>query len=237
MITEVAPAGQIIEVSEFAESVAAPAPPAAPAVRRPAYTAEAGSYDRRTRQYQHYRRRLVDMLPLSRGDVVLDVGCGTGLCLAHLVERVGPSGAVVGIDQSPEMLALADQRVAEHGWRNVTLIESAVEDVDIPVTADAALFSAVHDILRSWRALDNVLGHVKPGGWVAAAGGKWAPSWMVALNVLVRATHQPFVNDFESFDEPLRLLRQFADLHKEIDVTGGYLAVGQVRERVGASSG
>lgn len=202
-----------------------------PRGQRLAYTEQAGSYDRRTRQYQYWRRRIVDLLPLSRGSVVLDVGCGTGLCLPLLQQAVGPEGKVIGIDQSPEMLTLARRRVAYHGWENVTLIESTIEDADIPVTADAALFCAVHDILRSRRALDNVFDSVVPGGWVAAGGGKWAPPWMVGVNMVVAATHQPFVSSFDGFDEPCQLLREYVEDLKIVDVTGGYLAVGQARHR------
>src|SRR5213080_1166207 len=92
---------------------------AMPSVRRTTYTDSAHSYDARTGLYQGYRKQLVASLPLKRGDVVLDVGCGTGLCLPLLAERVGPDGTVIGIDESPEMLAEADRRVNENRWRNI----------------------------------------------------------------------------------------------------------------------
>src|SRR5919106_1078622 len=139
----------------------------------PAYSNEAPLYDSRTREFDTYRRRIVERLPLRRGDVVLDVGCGTGLCFPYLLERVGPEGAVVGVDASAEMLEVAAERVSAQGWRNVELIESAIEDAALP-TVDHALFCAVHDILQSPAALDHVLAHVRR--WVAAGGGKWAPA-------------------------------------------------------------
>ena len=62
----------------------------------------------------------------------------------------------------------------------------------IALTADAALFCAVHDIMQSPAALANVMTKLRPGAWVAAAGG-WlrgtaesgrrpvaAESWVVA---------------------------------------------------------
>jgi len=201
----------------------APAPPAA-------YGRDADTYDRRTASYQRYRRDAVDALPLRRGDVVLDVGCGTGLCFEHLLEKVGPTGHVIGVDGAAPMVELAAERVDDHGWENVTLVTAPVEDASIPGTADAALFCATHDVLQSPAALENVVGHLRPGAWVAASGGKWAPRWKAALNLVSRAVHEPFVTSFDGFERPWSLLAETVDDLRvtEVALGGGYLAVGRV---------
>src|SRR5215210_2169096 len=89
-----------------------------------AYRDEAVQYDDRTRPFQRWRELVVDELPAGPGDTILDVGCGTGLCLPLLHDKVGDQGAVVGIDQSDQMLALAADRVVDHGWHNVHLISA-----------------------------------------------------------------------------------------------------------------
>ena len=80
-------------------------------------------------------------------------------------------GVVVGVDASREMLAMAARRVADRGWRNVLLVQAPIEEAELPVVADHALFCATHDVLQSTAALDNVLSHVRDGGTVAAGGG------------------------------------------------------------------
>jgi SAM-dependent methyltransferase len=192
----------------------------------PAYSNEAPLYDSRTKGFDIYRRRIVERLPLRRGDVVLDVGCGTGLCFPFLLERVGPEGAVVGVDASPEMLKVAAERASTHGWRNVELIESTVEDAVLP-TVDHGLLCAVHDILQS-AALDHVVAHVRHG--VAAGGGKWAPSWAFAVNAGVLALHSPYVRDFAGFDRPWApLAERVPDLVvEEVAMGGGWVAGGSV---------
>ena len=85
-----------------------------------------------------------------------------------LREKVGPRGGVVGIEESPEMAAAARERIAREGWPNATVVQSPAGDARIPVTADAALFCAVHDILQSPGALRNVMNHLRPGAQVAA---------------------------------------------------------------------
>ena len=195
----------------------------------PAYCQDAARYDSRTERFGSYRRRAIDLLPLSEGDVVVDVGCGTGLCFEQLTSRVGPTGTVVGIEPAPEMRALAGSRIAHRGWSNVVLVGSPSESAEMP-TADHALFCAVHDVLQSAPALDRVLAHVRDGGGVAATGGKWAPPWAVAVNATVMAVHSPFIRDFRNFDRPWALL---ADRVPGLRVTevawgAGYLAWGRV---------
>jgi precorrin-6B methylase 2 len=60
--------------------------------------------------------------------------------LRHAAGKVGPRGGVVGIEESPEMAAVAREHIACEGWRNVTVVQSSAEDARIPLTADAALF-------------------------------------------------------------------------------------------------
>lgn len=69
-----------------------------------------------------WRARAVDALALSPGDTVVEMGCGTGVNLELLRERVGSSGRVVGIDLTPSMLHRAQRRIDRAGWDNVSLI-------------------------------------------------------------------------------------------------------------------
>jgi trans-aconitate methyltransferase len=201
--------------------------------RQPAYREHARSYDERTRAFQDYRRSVVEALPVCPGQVVLDVGCGTGLCHGSLLDKVGPQGRVVGIEESPEMVAVARERIEQEGWHNVTVVQSSAEDAQIGSIADAALFCAVHDILQSPDALRNVLSKLRPGAGVAAGGGKWAAPWMVAVNLPVMMLHAPYVRSFEGFQRPWHHLEQLlVDVHvHELALGSGYILTGQAPPR------
>jgi SAM-dependent methyltransferase len=203
-------------------------PLARQAERQPAYYEHARSYNRDTGLFQPYRHAVVEALPLKRGQVVLDVGCGTGLCCGLLRDKVGPAGTVIGIEESPEMAAVAREYIAREGWRNVTVVQSSAEDARLKVTADAALFCAVHDILQSPGGLRNVTASLRPGAWVAAGGGKWAAPVMVAVNSMVRMLHAPYVRSFSGFDRPWRFLEHLVEdvQVQEMAFGGGYVMVG-----------
>ena len=70
------------------------------------------------------RRRAIvrSALRAAPGERILDVGCGPGFYCAELLEDVTPSGAVVGVDGSAPMLALAAHRLAGHD--NAELLEA-----------------------------------------------------------------------------------------------------------------
>jgi demethylmenaquinone methyltransferase/2-methoxy-6-polyprenyl-1,4-benzoquinol methylase len=197
--------------------------------RQPAYGKRARSYERDTAAFQPYRRAVVEALPLRSGHVVLDVGCGTGLCCGLLRDKVGPGGGVVGIEESPEMAAVAREHIACAGWDNVTVVQAPAEDAEIGPAADAALFCAVHDILQSPDALRNVVTRLRPGAWVAAGGGKWAAPMMVALNSMVSLLHAPYVRDFSGFDHPWRHLEQLVEdvQVRELAFGSGYVMTGR----------
>lgn len=124
----------------------------------------AGTYDLATAWLEPYRHRAVSELRLQTGDVVLDVGCGTGMSFPPIQAAIGPEGRLVDIEPSPEMLARARARVQTAAWTNVTLLKASVEEAAVPVEADAVLFAFTHDVVRSREALVNVLGQVRPGG-------------------------------------------------------------------------
>jgi ubiquinone/menaquinone biosynthesis C-methylase UbiE len=197
-----------------------------------AYHEHAGSYERDTAAFQPYRRAVVEALPLRPGEVVLDVGCGTGLCCGLLQEKVGPEGKVVGIEGSPEMAVVARENIAREGWDNVTVIQAPAEYAEIERTADAALFCAVHDILQSSQALENIVTALRPGAWVAAGGGKWAAPVMVALNSMVSALHAPYVRSFAGFDRPWQHLEQMVEdvQVRELAFGSGYVMTGRTPE-------
>ena len=125
------------------------------------------------------RRRLVREAPQAGpGDRVLDVGCGPGFYVAELVEQVGPTGSVTGVDASPQTLELARRRT--EGRDNVALQLADATALPVPDGAfDAALSVQVLEYVTDVdAALAELHRAVAPGGRVVIWDVDWSTvSW------------------------------------------------------------
>ncbi len=195
------------------------------------YRVHAPGYDASAQRTLELRRRTLARLALQPGETVLDVACGTGLSFPLLQEGVGATGRIVGVELSPDMLALARERCAREGWRNVDLRESAMETAEIPGPVDAVLFNFTHDVLRSPSALARIFAATRPGARVAVAGMKLAPWWLAPLNLVVLAQARPYMTTFEGLGRPWSLLEPYlAGFERESVLFGtGYIGWGRVK--------
>jgi demethylmenaquinone methyltransferase/2-methoxy-6-polyprenyl-1,4-benzoquinol methylase len=113
------------------------------------------------------RRIGVDALALRHGDTVLELGAGSGRNLPYLVEAVGPTGAVIGVDLSAGMLAEARKMIVRRGFANVELIEANAATVDLDREVDAVLFSLSYSAMPDGAreaAADRAWERLRPGG-------------------------------------------------------------------------
>ncbi len=128
-------------------------------------------------QDPRWRRALVSAAAPRAGDCVLDVATGTGMVAAELLARADCS--VVGIDQSPQMLAAARARFA--GCERVELIQAQAEalpfaDASFDVLTFTYLLRYVDDPQATLLELARVL---RPGGRIASLEFG-VPPWLPA---------------------------------------------------------
>lgn len=146
------------------------------------------TYDRYARllsfgQDPRWRRFLVSRVDPKPDQTILDVASGTGAVAIELVRRSGC--AVVGVDQSPEMLAVARERVARAGLADrIRFVEAGAErlpfaDAEFDGLAFTYLLRYVRDVAATMRELARV---VRTGGAVGGLdfgvpGGMARPLW------------------------------------------------------------
>lgn len=196
------------------------------------YRALAPGYDASSERETPLRLRTIDLLQLAEGAQVLDVASGTGLSFAALVKRVGPSGRIVGVEVSPEMAAIARERVRRAGWANVQTLVGDAASVDLGrARFDAVLFHYTHDVLQAPEALAHLFAHVRPGARVAVAGLKTTHPLLVPLNLSAWWRGRKYRTTDANLRTPwVNLLRFVPDFSWETTYLGtGYVGVGTVK--------
>jgi ubiquinone/menaquinone biosynthesis C-methylase UbiE len=120
------------------------------------------------RMFEPFTRQLFREAGLRAGMRVLDVGCGSGDVALLVSELVGPTGAIVGIDQAAAAIVRARARAESQGMHNLQFVEG-----DPTLTRFDEGFDAIVGrlILMYYAdptdALRKLLQHLRPGGIVA----------------------------------------------------------------------
>lgn len=103
---------------------------------------------------------------LREGETVLDLGSGGGIDVLLSAARVGPTGRAIGLDMTPEMLALARRNAAEAGATNVEFVEGTIEAIPLPsASIDVVISNCVINLAADKpAALAEIARVLRPGG-------------------------------------------------------------------------
>src|SRR5512133_3144445 len=124
------------------------------------------------------RKQTIASLHLQPGQTVLDVACGTGRNFPLILEKIGPTGRLVGVDYTAAMLGRARERVEREGWKNVELIQADAVRIDLKQMFDTVLCTLAMGVIPDDRgALERMLAHLKPGGCLAIGDAKRSSRW------------------------------------------------------------
>ncbi len=108
---------------------------------------------------------------LIPGERVVDVGCGAGFDSLIAARFVGPTGHVIGVDMTPEMLEKARNAVAEAGLSHAEIREGYAESLPVPDSwADVVISNGVVNLCPDKPAVFGEMSRVlKPGGRIQIA--------------------------------------------------------------------
>lgn len=160
------------ELQPSAESIA-PAvdePSVHPGINDPYFRSDGPERYRRileaeSREIVQRRSEIVDAIGLRKGMVVADIGAGTGLLTTEIAQRVGTRGQVYAVDIVPEFLDLIRSRAAEHGLRNVTVLQGKEKATGLgPGSIDLAFMCDTYHHLEFPQAyMRSVFVSLRPG--------------------------------------------------------------------------
>ncbi|CAN5580756.1 hypothetical protein BH23ACT3_BH23ACT3_23220 [soil metagenome] len=107
-----------------------------------------------------------ELRDLQPGERVVDVGSGAGFDSLLAAQAVGRSGAVIGVDMTPEMLAKSRRNAERLGAGHVEFREGIAEQLPVDDGwADVVISNGVFNLCADkWSAFDEVLRVLRPGG-------------------------------------------------------------------------
>lgn len=158
-------------------------------------------YHRLSGRQFSWGKRVLTRLKLRGDELVLDAGCGTGRLTADLLEAL-PTGRVIAIDLSENMLSAARDHLARYGDRvrllACDLLHLPFEDAFDGIVSTAAF----HWVLDHDRLFAGLLRALAPGGWLEAQCGGGPKLDRLRDRASALATMPQFAQFFSGFREP-----------------------------------
>jgi ubiquinone/menaquinone biosynthesis C-methylase UbiE len=205
---------------------------------RDLYRKRAGQYDLSANAYYlmgfreaKYRKMAVSRLQLAPGDTVAEIGCGTGLNFPYLLDAVGQSGRLIGIDLTDAMLTKAKERVRHNGWQNIELVQADAAAYEFPSGIDGAISTFALTLVPEYdEIIKRVSRALRRGGRLVVADFKkpehW-PMWLIEMGVFLT---KPFGVSLDLAERrPWQVMQKHFSSVETTHVYGGfvYIATGE----------
>jgi SAM-dependent methyltransferase len=132
------------------------------------YTGDLSIFESPGRDERLQINRVMDILEITPGKTVADIGAGSGWFTVRAARRVTNTGTVYAVDINPEAIRYIDARVQKEGLHNVKTILSKSDDPELPAAkVDAVLLlKTYHEVAHPVALLRNLRASLRPGAKV-----------------------------------------------------------------------
>jgi ubiquinone/menaquinone biosynthesis C-methylase UbiE len=122
--------------------------------------------ERSSREKEEKTELMVDLLKFQPGEVVADIGAGTGYVSLKIAKRIGTNGLVYATDIQQEMIDLFDQKMKSNGITNVKGLLGAIDDAKLPPAGvdSIIMVDVYHEFDHPWEMTRSMIAGLKPGG-------------------------------------------------------------------------
>src|SRR5262244_857758 len=168
--------------------------------------------DRAERDNEEEPDHAIDVLKITKGSTVADLGAGSGYMTVKLAKKVGPEGKVFANDIQPGMLELLNKRLTKSKITNVSTILGTQDDPRLPIDAiDLVLMVDVyHELSQPQLMLRHIKASLKQGGrLVLLEYRKEDP------NIPIRPEHKMSVAEAKLEAEGFKLTKTNEDLPRQ----------------------
>jgi ubiquinone/menaquinone biosynthesis C-methylase UbiE len=124
--------------------------------------------DRAEREQEERPAEVIDALQLRGGEVVADLGAGSGYFTFRIAPRVGKKGKVLAVEIQDEMIATLRRRIAAQKIANVEIVKGAESDPHLPANSVnvVLMVDVYHELAYPFEVMTAVGKALKPGGRV-----------------------------------------------------------------------
>ncbi len=205
---------------------------------RDLYRERAGSYDIAANLYYligfreaKYRKMAISALRLKPGDTVVEIGCGTGLNFQYVLQSIGRTGRLIGVDLTDAMLEKAKFRVEKNGWGNVQLVQSDAAKYAFSSGINGIYSTFALTLIPEYEAIIERASHA------LSDGGRFVvldlrkpdrcPTWIIELGVAIT---KPFGVSLDLAErKPWEIMKKYFSNVTVTGIFGGfaYIAVGE----------
>jgi SAM-dependent methyltransferase len=132
------------------------------------YTGDLSVFDSPGREERLQINRVMDLLGITNGKNVADVGAGSGWFTVRATRRVGSGGLVYAVDINPEAIRYIGDRARKEHLQNVKTILGKADDPMLPAgSVDAVLLlKTYHEVAQPVTLLQNLRAALRPGAKV-----------------------------------------------------------------------
>lgn len=178
-----------------------------------------------------YRKMTVDALELSKGDTVVELGCGTGSNFALVLDKIGPEGKLFGVDITDKMLDQARKKIKENGWKNVELVLCDIAEYKFPEALDGIFSTGALSYSPQYdKIIKTAHEALKPGKKFVLLDFKKSEGSARIFGPILLLTTKPFAVDKEYYErQAWKSIEKYFDETSYLEGWGGflYLSVGK----------
>ena len=178
-----------------------------------------------------YRKMAISALGLKPGDTVVEIGCGTGLNFQYLIDSIGGTGQLIGVDLTDAMLVKARARIEKNGWNNVQLVQCDAAEYTFPPDINGIISTFALTLVPEYEVIiERACNALVPGGRLVILDLKKAdryPLWVSKLGVSIT---KPFGVTLDMTErKPWEAMKRYFPEVTISELYGGfaYLAVGE----------
>ncbi|MFQ5443449.1 MAG: class I SAM-dependent methyltransferase [Nitrospinales bacterium] len=132
-------------------------------------TIKRSAYEGFERDSWQYPDRVIQTLGIQSGDVIADLGAGSGYFTFRLAEAVGPQGKVYAVDVDQAMNEYLKEKILEKGVKNIEVILAEYQDPLLPDSGVDLIFTSntYHHLEERSKYFSNARKYLRPKGRMA----------------------------------------------------------------------